>query len=121
MTWLELPAGTDHSSKVSVLGGFQLWWGGSEQASIPRASQRLLAFLALRGGVTSRTAVAGSLWPDATETHAFSNLRSTLARLNRPCRKMLRVSKLELGLAKDVTVDIRYAQRLAQRLLDMAA
>jgi len=120
MTWLELPAGTDHSSKVSVLGGFQLWWGGSEQASIPRASQRLLAFLALRGGVTSRTAVAGSLWPDATETHAFSNLRSTLARLNRPCRKMLRVSKLELGLAKDVTVDIRYAQRLAQRLLDPA-
>jgi DNA-binding SARP family transcriptional activator len=120
MTWLELTAGTDHTSKVSVLEGFQLWWSGSEQASIPRASQRLLAFLALRGGMTSRAAVAGTLWPNATEAHACSNLRSALARLNNPCRKMLHVSKLELGLANDVTVDIRHAQRLARRLLDPA-
>jgi len=120
MTWLESLADADHSSKVSVLEGFQLWWSGSEQAGIPRSSQRLLALLALRGGVTSRAAVAGTLWPDATETHAFSNLRSALARLNRPCRKMLRVSKLELGLARNVMVDICYAQRLARRLLDPA-
>jgi DNA-binding SARP family transcriptional activator len=33
---------------------------------------------------------------------------------------MLQVSKLELGLAKDVTVDICYAQKLARRLLDPA-
>lgn len=120
MTWLELPAGADHSPTVSVLEGFQLWWSGSEQTGIPRASQRLLAFLALRGRMTSRAAVAGTLWPDATETHACSNLRSALARLNRPCRKMLQVSKLELSLAKDVTVDIRRAQKLARRLLDPA-
>jgi SARP family transcriptional regulator, regulator of embCAB operon len=61
------------------------------------------------------------LWPDATETHACSNLRSALARLNRSCRKVLQVSKLELGLAKDVTVDIGNAQGLARRLLDPAA
>jgi SARP family transcriptional regulator, regulator of embCAB operon len=124
MTCLEPSPGADHSSKVLVLGGFQLWWSGSEQVGIPRASQRLLALLAIRGGVTSRAAVAGTLWPDATETHACSNLRSALARLNRlnrPCRKVLQVSKLELGLAKDVTVDICYAQRLARRLLDPAA
>jgi SARP family transcriptional regulator, regulator of embCAB operon len=103
-----------------VLSGFQLWWGGSKQVGIPRASQRLLAFLAIRGGVTSRAGVAGTLWPDATETHACSNLRSALVRLNRPCRKILRVSKLELGLAEGVTVDIRHAQRLARWLLDPA-
>ena len=120
MTWLEPLSGADHSFKVSVLGGFQLWWSGSVQVGIPRASQRLLAFLAIRGGVTSRAAVAGTLWPDATETHACSNLRSALARLNRPCRKTLQVSKLELGLAEGVTVDIRRAQRLARRLLDPA-
>jgi SARP family transcriptional regulator, regulator of embCAB operon len=120
MTWLEPPPGADHSSKVSVLSGFQLWWGGSKQVGIPRASQRLLAFLAIRGGVTSRAGVAGTLWPDATETHACSNLRSALVRLNRPCRKILRVSKLELGLAEGVTVDIRHAQRLARWLLDPA-
>jgi DNA-binding SARP family transcriptional activator len=33
---------------------------------------------------------------------------------------MLQVSKLELSLAKDVTVDIRRAQKLARRLLDPA-
>jgi len=33
---------------------------------------------------------------------------------------MLQVSKLELGLTKDVTVDICYAQWLARRLLDPA-
>ena len=119
MMWLEPAPGADHSNKVTVLGGFQVWWGGSEQSGIPKASQRLLAFLALRGGLTSRAAVAGTLWPDATEARACSSLRSALARL-RPCRKMLHVSKLELGLAKNVTVDIQHAQRLARRVLDLA-
>lgn len=91
------------------------------QAGIPRASQRLLAFLAIRGGVTSRAAVAGTLWPDATETHAYSSLRSALARLERAYRKILQTSKLELGLAEGVTVDIHHAQTLARRLLDPAA
>jgi DNA-binding SARP family transcriptional activator len=115
-----LMSGADHSAKVLLLGGFRLTCSGGEQAGIPRSSQRLLAFLAISGGVTSRDAVAGTLWPDATQTHARSNLRSALARLNRPGRKMLQVSKLELGLAKDVTVDIRHAQELARRLLDPA-
>jgi SARP family transcriptional regulator, regulator of embCAB operon len=120
MTWLEPLTGTDHSSIVSVLGGFHLWWSGSIQAGIPRASQRLLAFLAIRGGLTSRAAVAGMLWPDATETRAYSNLRSALARLEHAYRTVLRASKLELGLAEDVTVDIHHARMLARRLLDPA-
>lgn len=120
MTWLEPMPGANHSSMVSVLGGFHLWWSGSVQVGIPRASQRLLAFLAIRGGVTGRAAVAGTLWPDAYEIHACSNLRSALARLNRTYREMLQVSKLELGLARGVTVDIRYGQWLARRLLDPA-
>jgi SARP family transcriptional regulator, regulator of embCAB operon len=112
--------GADHSSMISVLGGFHLWWSGSIQAGIPRASQRLLAFLALHGEVISRAAVAGTLWPNSTETHAYSNLRSALARLERRCRRILHASRLELGLAEGVTVDIRHAQTLARRLLDSA-
>ena len=121
MTWLDPAPGADHRSMISVLGGFHLCWSGNMQASIPRASKRLLAFLAIRGGVTSRAAVAGTLWPDATETHAYSNLRAALARLERTHRKMLQVGKLELGLAEGITVDIRHAQMLARRLLDPAA
>jgi DNA-binding SARP family transcriptional activator len=105
---------------VTVLGGFQIWWRGSVQSGSPRASQRLFAFLALHGGVVDRAAVAGTLWPDATESHAYSNLRSALARLERTCRKALRASKLELGLAEDVAVDLRHARALARRLLDPA-
>jgi DNA-binding SARP family transcriptional activator len=103
---------------VSVLGGFRLWRSGSVQAGVPRASQRLLAFLALRGAVASRATVAGTLWPDATESHAYSNLRSALARLERTCRETLHTSKLEVGLAEDVRVDLRHSQALARRLLD---
>jgi DNA-binding SARP family transcriptional activator len=88
------------------------------QVGVPRASQRLLAFLALRGGVANRATVAGTLWPDATESHAYSNLRSALARLQRTCRETLHTSKLELGLAQDVRVDLRHSQALARRLLD---
>ena len=117
MTWLCV----DHSSIVSVLGGFHLWWGGSAQAGIPRASQRVLAFLAISGGMTSRAAVAGTLWPDSTEARAYSNLRSALGRLKCQHRKILQTSKLELGLIDGVTVDIRSAQTLARRLLDPAA
>jgi DNA-binding SARP family transcriptional activator len=76
--------------------------------------------LALHGGVVNRAAVAGTLWPDASESHAYSNLRSALARLERTCRNALQASKLELGLAEDVTVDLRHAQALAHRLLDPA-
>jgi DNA-binding SARP family transcriptional activator len=103
---------------VSVLGGFRLWRSGSAQPCVPRASQRLLAFLALRDGAASRATIAGTLWPDTTESHAYSNLRSALARLDRTCRKTLRTSKLEVGLAEDVRVDLHHSQALARRLLD---
>jgi DNA-binding SARP family transcriptional activator len=106
---------------VNVLGGFGLSWRAGVQIGVPRASQRLLAFLALHGDTMSRAAVAGTLWPDASENHAYSNLRSALSRLGRTARYALAASKLELGLAEGVTVDIRHAQVLARRLLEPAA
>jgi SARP family transcriptional regulator, regulator of embCAB operon len=113
-------AGADHGFMVVVLGGFRLLWGTSVQVSVPAGSQRLLALLALHGGAIKRAAVAGMLWPDSSESHAYSNLRSALARLSRTARKALAVSKLELDLAEGVSVDIRHAQALARRLLDPA-
>jgi DNA-binding SARP family transcriptional activator len=112
--------GADSDFVVALLGGFALFWG-SRVLGIPRASQRLLAFLALHGRMVKRGAVAGTLWPDASESHAYSNLRSALTRLESTARKALAVSKLELGLAEGVTVDVRHAQALARRLLDPAA
>ena len=67
----------------------------------------------LGGGVANWAAVAGTLWPDASESHAYSNLRSALARLERTCHKALRASKLEPALAEGVTVAVRHSQTLA--------
>jgi DNA-binding SARP family transcriptional activator len=111
--------GTDGDFMVALLGEFGLFWG-SALLRVPRASQRLVAFLALHGGMVRRAAVAGSLWPDASESHAYCNLRQALGRLQRTARKALVASKLELGLAEGVRVDIRHARALANRLLDPA-
>jgi SARP family transcriptional regulator, regulator of embCAB operon len=119
MTVFESLSGTNGDFIVALLGGFALFWGGSV-LGIPRASQRLLAFLVLHGRMVKRAAVAGTLWPDASERHAYSNLRSALARLQGTARKALATSKLELGLAEGVTVDICHAKALARRLLDPA-
>jgi SARP family transcriptional regulator, regulator of embCAB operon len=120
MTAFEPRRTTDDDVRVALLGGFGLLLGSSV-LSVPRASQRLLAFLALQGRMVKRAAVAGVLWPDASESHAYSNLRSALARLRGTARKVLAIGKLELGLAEGVTVDIRHARALAHRLLDPAS
>jgi SARP family transcriptional regulator, regulator of embCAB operon len=120
MATFELLPEADHAALVLVmLGGFRLVWGMSV-VSVPRASQRLLVFLALHGEIVKRAAVAGALWPDVSEHRAYSNLRAALARLGCTARTALATSKLELGLAEGVTVDIRRAQALARRLLDSA-
>jgi DNA-binding SARP family transcriptional activator len=113
-----LPA-ADCGFMVALLGGFRLYWGSS-MLDNPRASQRLLAFLALHGGTVGRAAVAGTLWPDASENHAYSNLRTSLSRLQSTTRKALAATKFELGLAEGVAVDVRNAHALACRLLDPA-
>ena len=111
--------GADGDFIVVLLGGFGLFYG-SALLRVPRASQRLVAFLALHGGMVRRAAVAGTLWPDASEDHAYVNLRQALSRLQRTARKALAASKLELGLAEGVTVDVRHARALACRLLNPA-
>jgi DNA-binding SARP family transcriptional activator len=119
MATFDFMPGPDSGFMVAMLGGFGLFWGVSV-LRVPRASQRLLAFLALHGGPVERAAVAGTLWPDASERHAYSNLRAALSRLESTARKALAATKLELGLADGVAVDIRHSRALARRLLDPA-
>jgi DNA-binding SARP family transcriptional activator len=104
---------------LKVLGRFALSWEDSV-LRVPRASQRLLAFLALQRRMVKRAAIAGTLWPEASESRASANLRSALARLQGTARKALAADKLELGLAEGIVVDVRDAQGLARRLLDPA-
>lgn len=107
--------------RLHLLGGFQLEQEG-RALLLPEGSQRLLAFLALKGRSLRRQAVAGTLWPDATEVHASSSLRSSLARLPDGARASVSVSSRDLRLSDDVTVDLWEARILAhQQLLDSGA
>ena len=60
--------------ELRLLGGFDLVVDG-RPVPTSASSQRLLAFLALRGSAVPRPYVAGSLWPDATDQRAAANLR----------------------------------------------
>ena len=111
----EIPVG------VALLGGFRLRRSERPLPAVPRASQRLLGFLALHAHVVNRAAIAGTLWPEASERNAYANLRAALVRLERTCRGLLQASRLELRLAERVTVDLHDARTLAWRLLDPEA
>jgi DNA-binding SARP family transcriptional activator len=102
--------------RISLLGGFQLEREGPTMI-LPEGSQRLLAFLALKGRWIQRPVVAGTLWPVATDEHASSSLRSALVRLPDGARAAVQATARELELAGDVTVDLWDSQALAHRLL----
>jgi DNA-binding SARP family transcriptional activator len=101
------------------VGGFQLVEGDA-QVALAEGSQRLLALLALRGRPVKRVLVAGTLWPDVTESRAYASLRSALTRLYGVVRDAVEVNQSDLRLASSVRVDLRESQALAHRLLDVA-
>lgn len=68
--------------ELRLLGDFRLRLGDATVGLTPRA-EHLLAFLALRTGLT-RAAVSAQLWPVLDEGQARGCLRTTLWRLPRP-------------------------------------
>ena len=83
-----------------------------------RTASVLLALLAIRGRPMRRVLVAGTLWPEVTESRAYASLRSALSRLYGIVREAVEVNPSELRLASSVRVDLRESQALAHRLLD---
>jgi DNA-binding SARP family transcriptional activator len=107
------------ADQIAVLGGFRFWVSGRDALpALPGGSQRLLAFLALRERSVTRTAVAGTLWPEASEDHAHASLRSAISRLTLIAHEAIVVSVHDLRLADQVAVDIRESRALAHRLLN---
>jgi SARP family transcriptional regulator, regulator of embCAB operon len=98
-----------------LLGGFGMS-DGRVDIVIAEGPQRLLAFLALRKHPVRRALAAGALWPDVSEEHASSSLRSTLARLDESARAALAVTTSQLAIADKVTVDLWESEALARRL-----
>lgn len=103
---------------ISLLGGFSISVDGRPVAGLPSGSQRLLVFLALHEDAVSRTAVAGTMWPEATAQHANDSLRSALSRLDALTRDGILLASSELGFGVTVINDYDDARALALRLLD---
>ena len=68
--------------RLSLLSGFELACEG-DPVAVPMSAQRLLALLAVHPHPLLRPYVAGTLWPDTSETRAHGSLRSALWRLHR--------------------------------------
>jgi DNA-binding SARP family transcriptional activator len=102
--------------RISLLGGFRLEDEGAVVV-MPEGSQRLLAFLALRGRLVRRPVAAGTLWPVATEGRASSSLRTALARLPDSAGAAVTTTARELGLSDKVSVDLWDSRALAHQLL----
>ena len=107
--------------EISLLGGFRFRIRGKDALpALAGGSQRLLAFLALRERSVTRSAAAGTLWPEASENHAHASLRSAISRLTKIAHEAIVVSVHDVRLADDVAVDIREARALAHRLINFS-
>jgi DNA-binding SARP family transcriptional activator len=105
-------------NELALLGGFAFSVGGEALLGISSGSQRLLAFLAVRDRMVTRTQVAGTLWPESTDEHAGASLRSAVSRLGGPARLAVKMIARDLGLGEGVVVDVHSSQALAHRLID---
>ncbi|MFF4010655.1 BTAD domain-containing putative transcriptional regulator [Streptomyces sp. NPDC001717] len=100
---------------LRLLGQFRLAYGADAVDLCPNA-QRLLALVGLRSCV-SRTVLAGTLWPNATEAHARGSLRSALCKLPRGERAPVTCSRNTVAITDSVTVDARVLADTALRVV----
>jgi len=100
--------------RVNLLEGFRLERDGGVVA-VQLHLQRVLAFLALRGG-RARTSVAGTLWSDVPERHALASLRTSLWRLSRICPRSIVATDHMVRLSERVEVDVAAFVATARRV-----
>ena len=106
------PASTATQVELRLLNAFEIFVGAAPVA-LPKAAQRLVAFIVLHERPVRRDYVAGSLWLDATDGHAAGNLRSTLWRVQKRVPGLLRIEGHALRLDPAVRVDLHDAHRRA--------
>lgn len=94
----------DQRVEIDLFGGFEVRIGG-EPCPLAPAVERLVAYLAIQHRNIDRRRVAGTLWPDTSETKATASLRSALWRTNRD-HPLIDSCSARLSLCDDVRVDL---------------
>ena len=100
-------AGTQPPARLTVqlLGGFRILVDGSPVDLTPVA-ERLVAILGLQGR-TSRSRLAGMLWPDTPECRALASLRTGIWRVNQAAEALIVPTRTMLDLSPRAEVDVR--------------
>jgi DNA-binding SARP family transcriptional activator len=105
------PVGETSSWQLRLFGGWHLT-GPVRSGPLNRRAQRLVAYLALAGR-TPRIVAAEALWPETSELHAMSNLRTTTHQVRAACPGLLANVFDTLDLADTTVVDVRRFRTLA--------
>jgi DNA-binding SARP family transcriptional activator len=95
----------DGHARVEVLHQFRLLVEGDD-VPLSDGSERLVGCLAVAGRPSTRSGLAGALWPDRTERDAQASLRRALWRLNRDAPGLLAPDTSHIGLSDHVEVDL---------------
>jgi len=109
--------GASRQVAIMLTAGFEVTIAG-HRVGLPHSVERLVAFLALSDRPMNRTKVAGTLWIDATDSQAASNLRTALWRLHRSESAVVVTEADRVALAPDVWVDYGRLVELAHHLID---
>lgn len=88
---------------LTLFGGWAL---AGADVRLHHREQRLVAYLALNGPAT-RPVTAGALWPETTEAHALSNLRTAVRHTKAACPGLLADDLASLDLDGQTLVDVR--------------
>lgn len=100
--------------RLTLLDGFALSCGDA-MVPVSRTSQRLLAILGLRPA-TTRSHIAGLLWPETPEERAVACLRTALWRLRKHPAPLVRAHGETVRLDEQVHVDVAELVRSARRV-----
>lgn len=105
---------------LCLIGGPYVLAGGRPHA-VPEGSKRVVVFVALHGGRVDRRFLAGTLWPDGSDSRAAGNLRSALWRLRCVGVDILEADKCVVRLRPDVILDVDGVSGWAGRVIDGTA
>jgi DNA-binding SARP family transcriptional activator len=111
------PTKSEAAVHLTLLNAFELRCDG-KFVPLPQPAQRLLAFLALRDRPVMRTHVAGTLWLESSQRHAFGSLRSALWRARRSGLDVIEATPTQLRLATSVSVDVRETIAWARNVIE---
>ncbi|MDX1616692.1 MAG: BTAD domain-containing putative transcriptional regulator, partial [Candidatus Promineifilaceae bacterium] len=109
--------------KLALLGHLQIELDGRPVSLTSSKALALLAYLAVGGRPYSRSALAGLLWPEKTESQARRNLRVALTRLRQAVGDHVEADRKSIAFAADRShwLDVRVLQQAAAHLEDNAA